>query len=863
MTRFLRSPATGLAALYTGILAVLFLSNSSPEFMQPPPGFDIKEAEPYRESAKMLEYHYIQRAYGSSDVNVDMRLWDAWKSFAHSPQSALLKPFPAAATWRLEGPTNIGGRMRAVAFHPTETNTIYAGGAAGGVWRSTDLGVSWTPLSDFEPRINIGALAIDQSNPEVIYAGTGEPIPGGYGRKNGSPFYDGVGVLRSSDAGEHWTLLPWPANSSAVYRVALHPNSSDTLLVATKDKLWKSTDAGQSWSNSLSGVITDVLYKPGDPATVFAAVGNDYGGSSNGVYVSYTGGSRFSWEKLDVNFAPGDSIGRIVLSISAAAPDRIYAAVALNRNRMPDPDVDFKGMFVSKDAGMTWERKLSAINNGFARGQAYYDLTMLASPSDPDLVFMGGIDMYRSTNGGNGFEKRSRWELRTADPNNPAYVHADQHHIAFKPDDPNVFIVGNDGGVFLSTNKGESWEMRNTGLATTQFYGISYSPSNSDLLYGGTQDNSNMRQATPGQTKWIYVGGGDGGRIAVDPDNSNLMYLCINSTPYRTFDGVNLEPLVNGLQNHRFNWIRPMVLDPSGDRLFTASNNVHRLSPAKDATSWLTITPSQLTSSIITDLEIPEPKPRFMFAATGDGQVYLCENLIALDPEWYSLSEGLPNRWISDLTLGWGSVETAYVALSGYGTGHAYKTSDGGESWFDISGDLPDIPANAIVPSRTDSNAVFLATDIGVWYTINGGTNWKQFGNGLPNVVSYDMKLTPENRLIVGTFGRGIWSTDAVTSISTPVVQPSTIALRANYPNPFGAGIAGVTTLTYDLEQAADVRLQVIDAAGRVVATLAQGRVQAGTHTAQFHAGNLSAGTYLAVLRSGTQSAIRKMVLVR
>jgi photosystem II stability/assembly factor-like uncharacterized protein len=862
MTRLFQSPAVRLAALYAGVFALVFLSQPRPDFLSPQRGFGYETAKPMRDAVHMLEYHYVQRSYGNPGVNIDKKLWDAWEDVARSPQSALMKPFPAAANWKLEGPTNIGGRMRAVAFHPTETSTLYAGGASGGVWRSTNLGVSWTPLSDFEPRINIGALAIDHNDPSVIFAGTGEPVAGSFGRRNGSPFYDGVGVLRSSNGGDDWELLPW-SGSSAVHRIALHPHSSDTLLVATTDNLYKSTDGGQNWSNALSGVITEVMYKPDDPSVVFAAVGSDYGGSANGVYVSYAGGNRFTWERLGENFAPGDSCGRIVMSIPTSDPDRIYAAVAMNRRILPDNDVDFKGVFVSHDAGQTWERKLSAINNGFTRGQAFYDLTIAASPTEPDVVMLGGIDMYRSTNGGDGFSKQSRWELRVFDPNNPAYVHADQHHIAFKPDDPSTFVVGNDGGVFISTDRGDTWEARNEGLATVQFYGMEYAPSNSELLYGGTQDNSNMRQTGPGQTTWLYVGGGDGGRIAVDPDNSSLMYFCMNSTPFRTFDGTTMEPLTNGLAGYRFNWIRPMVLDPSGERLYTASNNVHRLSPAKEANNWLTITPNALTNSIVTDLVMPEPNPRYMYASTGDGKVFACYNLIALDPEWFDVSEGLPGRWITDIHVGWGTLYDLYACVSGYGTGHAFKSTDGGESWTDISGDLPDVPANAIIPSRTDPNTVFLATDLGVWYTTNGGSNWKQFGNGLPNVVSYDMRLTPENRLVVATFGRGMWSTDAVTAIESPQAHPAALTLHGNYPNPFGAGFGDETTLRFSLQSPANITLEVFDAAGRRVATPAAGRHDAGTHAARFDAAQLPAGTYFAVLRSGSQSVTRKMVLLR
>ncbi len=864
MSRVFRSPAAVLTALYTGSIALLFLLNPRPAFFNAPPEFGVDEAKPFRESVEMLRYHYEQRAYGNPGVNIDQRLWDAWQDVAQSPQSALLKPFSTAATWKSEGPTNIGGRMRAVAFHPVETNTIYAGGASGGVWRSTDLGESWTPLTDDQPRMTVGALAIDENNPSTIFAGTGEPVAQYYPRYSGAPTYDGVGVLRSDDGGDNWELLPWPATSSAVHRIALHPESSDTLLVATTNKLYKSTDGGQNWSSTLSGVITDVLYKPDDPSTVYAAVGNDFGSSSNGVYVSHAGGGSWTWEKLETNFAPGDSLGRIVLSIPKSDPDRIYAGAALSRRRMPEGDIDFKGVFISYDAGQTWERKQTAINNGFTRGQAFYDLCIATSPTDPDFVMMGGIDLYRSTNGGDGFSKLTRWELRTIDPDNPAYVHADQHHLAFKPDDPSVIVSANDGGIFISTTSGSGWKDKSEGLVTTQFYSITYAPSNSDLLYGGTQDNSNMRQASPGLTNWSYVGGGDGGRIAVDPDNSSLMYFTINTTPYRTFDGTSLQRVGNGLSGYRVNWVRPLLLDPSGERLYTGSHYMHRLSPAKDAGSWLTISQSALTNtSVVTDLAMPPENPRYMYATTGDGKVYYCFNVLALDPEWINMSEGLPNRWITDINILPGTWNTVYISMSGYGTGHAFKTTDGGESWEDISGDLPDIPANAIIPDPDDPNTIFLATDVNVWYTTNGGENWKQFGNGLPNVVCYDMKLTPENKLVVGTYGRGIWTVDAVTSVGEPEAAPSGIALAANYPNPFGSGAASSTTLRYSLDRADDVQLQVYDASGRMIATLVEGRREAGSHTAAFAASNLPAGTYFAVLRAGSQTLTRKMVLMR
>jgi photosystem II stability/assembly factor-like uncharacterized protein len=858
-----RYPALGLLLFYGLLLAFLVTINPLPGFMTIGEGIPLTESKPYRKSAAMLEYFYLQRSFGSPFVNVDKKLWEAHSHVARSPQSAMYKPFAASNTWKSEGPVNVGGRMRAVVVHPVETNTLYAGGASGGVWKSTNLGEDWQPLTDHQPRLAVGAMAIDKNNPDIIFAGTGEPISSSFGRGNGSAFYDGVGIIRSGDGGQSWDLLPWPSASSAVHRIVLHPESSDTLLVATIDRMFKSTNGGQSWSNVLSGVVTEVMYKPGDPSTVYAAVGSNWGGSTNGVYVSHSGGDRFTWRKLENNFAPGDSCGRIVMAIPEADPNRIYAAVAANRAILPAPDADFNGVFVSKNGGESWERKPGAIPNTFTRGQAYYDLCIAVSPVNPDLVLLGGIDTYRSTNGGNGFAKVSRWELRVTDSRNPAYVHADQHDIIFKPDDANVVIIGNDGGVFISTDAGSNWMERANNLVTTQFYGIAYAPSNPRLLYGGTQDNSNLRQLLPGQTQWLFVGGGDGGRIAVDPDNPDNFYFNMNSTPFRTFDGgAQYEYIGDGLQGHRFNWIRPMVLSADGNRLYTASNRVHYLNAPKTGRQWVALeTVLASGNGIITDIEVVPGQVRRMFTSSSAGDIYHTFYITALDIDWENISGNLPRRWIADIQLDWEDYNTLYVALSGYGTGHAWKTTNLGETWQDISGDLPDIPANAIIPSRTEENTIFLATDLGVWYTTNGGTNWKQFGNGLPNVVAYDMKLTPENTLIVGSYGRGVWTTDVtITSVSPLPVAENAFATLHLAPNPVRDASA---QLTFNLTTAGQVRVNVFDATGRLVSAAVDSRFEAGRHSHRLNTAAMRAGYYFAVLESNGQRVTRKFAVLR
>ena len=819
----------------------------------------------------MLEFYYMQRQYGNPGIDIQRKIFQVYEELRDREQFSVRKP-AYANKWINMGPTNLGGRMRAVVFDPSNTNVIYAGGAMGGVWKSTNGGENWFPLTDDLPALAIGALAIDPDNPNRIFAGTGEPVRQ-FSRASGAPSYNGIGILRSEDAGATWEKLPWPFSSSAVHRIVLHPQSADTMLVATMQNLWKTTNGGQTWLNAQSGVITDVVYKPDNPATVFVAIGNDMGGS-NGIYRSDAGGNRFTFRRLSNNFPAGDSCGRILLAVSPKKPNRLYVAVALNYrlrfSQGADPDADFFMFLVSNDAGETWERKLNAVNPKITNGQAFYDFALAVDPDNPDFVMLGGLTWYRSTNGGNSFMQVT----------NPHVVHVDQHAIAFKPDDTNTIMIGNDGGLYISHSRGATWEAKNSNLVTIQYYTCGYDPTNPERLVGGTQDNGTQRQGSPGSTMWSILNGGDGGYFAIDPKDNRIMYttISVHMAPYRTLNGglnwTRMESGLNGgTDNDRFNWMKPIALHPLDEsRLFMASQYVYRMMQANSATfpSWSIISPDltrrRSSESVISNFTIPATDANRMYTVSGDGKAFISRNVLAVDPNWTDISTGLPNRWLTDVETDWTNPDIAYVTASGFGTGHVFKTTNAGQSWTDISGNFPDIPVNAVVLSRTDADVLFLATDLGVWVTADGGSTWERFGVGLPNVVVYDIALKPDNTLIAGTHGRGMWTASAILGVEDQRPAPATLALEANFPNPFGpASVSGetVTALAYATNQRTDIRLSVYDIRGRLVRELVRGTVEPGKHTALFDGSALPAGTYLAVLDADGVRKVRRMLLLK
>ncbi|MCZ7557341.1 MAG: T9SS type A sorting domain-containing protein [Bacteroidia bacterium] len=817
-------------------------------------------AKGVRKHIPAIEFYYLSRWYGNPGVNVELERYKALQEV----ENRLNKGFDKVTEsniWRSLGPGNIAGRVRAIAFRPDDPNVVFAGGASGGIFKSTNGGQNdWRPVMDFTDAIPVGAIAIDPVNPDIMYAGTGEPTADLY-KVNSGPSFSGVGVFKSTDAGESWTRLPWPQATSAIHRILIDPRNPNVILVASRANMYRSEDGGQNWTRAQGGVITDIEFKPGNPDIVYLAIGKDDGALVNGVYRSTDGGKPFTWTKLSNNFPSNDSLGRIELAVSAANPDLLMAAVV--RKGFYIGNNDFLAMMMSTDGGENWVRQNSNLPSTMTSGQGFYDLCLSIAPTSADTVHVGGLELWRSVNGGSSWTQIS---------SNGSPVHVDQHVLEYSPDNKYLFL-GNDGGVYRSLNKGTTWTPLERTLETIQFYTLAWDPNNADRFYGGVQDHGVFQSSNIDNKEWRIRRGGDGGYVLVDPSNPNILYSRLmiegsgNPVPARSINGgQSWTRLENGFSGDRFNWLTPMMLAPNDrTRMYTATQFVYSAKPVDSGTPTFRAISPDLTarnsiSSVISTIDVSQSSPTTMYVGCGDGTVQYSSNITAADVEWTNITNGLPNRWVSRIKIDRRNPAIAYVVFSGINTPHVYKTTNFGQNWTDISGNLPNVPVNGIVISRDDpDNTLFIGSDIGVWYTRDGGQNWSRFGVGLPNVVVYDVDIDNQNRLIAATFGRGMWIASAVIN-SVPATAPTAFALAQNYPNPFAS--AQGTTIRFTLPEASDVMLTLHDATGRTLRTLHQGRLSGGSHSVSVNTSELRNGVYFYTISDGRQRSMKKMVVL-
>ncbi|OGU71412.1 MAG: hypothetical protein A2V93_00170 [Ignavibacteria bacterium RBG_16_34_14] len=642
-------------------------------------------------------------------------------------------------TWVSLGPTpgyyfaygNISSRIVTGTYHPTDPNIIYVGPANGGVWKSTDGGVNWQPLTDTQPSLAMGAIVIDPASPNIIYAGTGEAT------YSGASYY-GRGLLKSTDAGLTWVHITSGLPSSSYFsRLIIRPNHSNELLAALGTSgLSRSTDFGQSWTTIVGGRCDDVLFSlTGDTAF---AVGSGIGGLRRSV----DGGASFS------TFGTGLSSGtRTHFDYCRSNPSVMYAAVYSGSSVSP---------YKSTDYGANWSLAGSGLSGG---GQAWYDLHCKVNPWNPNLVYIGLIDVFRSTNGGTSF-------TNITNGYQGGNVHVDQHNLFFHPTDQNTFIVTNDGGIWRTTNNGNSFVNLNQNLTLTQFYRIAASPFNPGRILGGTQDNGT--QQTFSTLNWAAAFGGDGGEVCFNPFDSNfILGETQNGGLVRTTNGgTSWNDAVSGIASENVAWVAPIIAHPNNSgEFFVARQRIYR--STNNGGSWTAISGNVNGSSAVRELAISKSNPTIMFAASGT-QVFKSTNGGAV---WTNVTSGLPARTITSVYVHPSNSDAAFLTFSGFGTNKVYKTTNGGTNWVSIHGNLPDSPVNDIFIYTYDAqnpNTYFVATDVGVFLTKDDGSNWTELADGLPNTVILHLDYSSSNQMLrAGTHGRGVY--EAFIDFTVPV----------------------------------------------------------------------------------------------
>jgi uncharacterized protein (TIGR03437 family) len=697
-------------------------------------------------------------------------------------------PFALATdsvNWTAIGPrpTNPGtsatsGRVNAIAIDPRDNNVVYIGAAEGGVWKTTDGGVTWTPLTDNQPSLANGGIAIDPNSPDTLYVGTGE-------ENFAYDSYYGAGILKSTNAGASWTVIPGPfaAARDSVGAIAVSPTNSQLVVCVSRAGGWRSTDAGATWTNVLTGAPgISVVFDPTNGSSVYATLGNISGSSRNGVYHSSDGGA--TWTALTgagATALPTTNVGRIELALAPSAPSTLFVQI---QNVSTD---GLLGIYKSTDAGTTWTRlNTTALASGWGT-QMWYDNTIRVSPRDPNLVWSGGVNLFRSLDGG------ITWAQVPATDATGATIHVDHHNLAFTLDGAKLYI-GNDGGVYSTTDVSgtrPAWSDLNATLGITQFYpGFQMDTFASATSVGGTQDNST--QWFDGNGHWTTVTCGDGGYTAIDPAAPAVAYsACQNISVGRTTSlGASSLwlPVVYGIdQSDDHQFISPMVMDPS------APQNLYfgtfRVWQTRDSGGmWSAISPDLTnvargngSSPTIKTVVVAPSDSNTVYAGTTNSHLAVTTNaLLGANATWVDRSPGAL-RTITKIVVDPLNAATAYATYSGFPSatdlqGHVFKTTNAGATWTDISGNLPPIPVNDLVVDADVPDTLYIGTDAGVMVTTDGGNTWSSLGNGLPKVVVHALALQRRGRVLrAATHGRSVW--EIAVPLSAPSLQPQVDSL--------------------------------------------------------------------------------------
>ncbi|MGH1365591.1 MAG: FlgD immunoglobulin-like domain containing protein [Calditrichia bacterium] len=780
--------------------------------------------------------------------------------------------------WNDIGPKNLGGRTLTVALNPQNPSTVYAGSASGGLWRSYSEGRgvdAWEYVSTGFPTLAVSSITFAPGDSSTMYLGTGEVYNysaagtgAAYRSTRGSY---GIGILKSTDGGATWAKsLDWSYNQQhGVWAIKVNPLNPNTVWAATTEGVYKSTDAGTNWNHVLDVIMaTDLQISPVDTNIVFAGCGN-FASIGHGVYRSTDSGTN--WDKLSEGL-PATFNGKILLDMTnLPLGNTLYASIG---NGFSFSD-GFSWLCSSVDNGENWTIETTL---DYSKWQGWYSHDVAVNPTNPQEVFTVGIEIYKSTNGGSNLAIKSTngtfsGRVPPEGPEGPAtYSHPDHHEVVYHPTDSNILYFANDGGVFRTIDGGETFESCNGGLQTSQFYGgFSSAVTDSQRAIGGFQDNSTA--IYDGQDAWLVrLIGGDGGWAAIDQTNAQVMY---GSSQF-----LNVSKSTNGGQfffnvgvpgnNNPTVFIAPFVLAPQNPQIIYAARNIVYQSE-DGGSSWnslnnglpidgnpvLAMDVSASNSDVVYVATVPFNRARGVHRTLDGGNT------------WTEITGNLPDRFPGDIAIDPTDPATVYITFSGFGTDHVYKSNDSGSSWTAIGQVLPDVPTSAVIVDPLYPEHVYVGNDIGVFASTDGGITWSDYSDALPDAVMvFDLAISPLNRkLRIGTHGNGAYERPLIDGSVGVEPSPSNVTeaftLYQNYPNPFNPE----TTIAFELSQREAVTLRIFNSLGQEVRTLIENNVRnAGRHEVSWNGRNnsgerVASGVYLYQLKAGSAATSRRMIL--
>lgn len=666
-------------------------------------------------------------------------------------------PTSTTASWIALGPfgsaTNTGaGRLQCVRFMPGSPTTIFCGAAAGGLWKSTDNGATWTTNTDQLASLGVADIAIDPTNTNLMYIATGDLDGSGTGFSFGDT--KSTGVLKSTDGGATWntTSLSWTTSQQRfIAKLLINPINTGEIFAFTSVGIYRTRDAATTWTLVQGGNYKDAEYKPGDTTTIYAANGATLQRSTNG-------GQSFS----NTTF-PSSGLNRIAIAVTAADPNYVYVLGSKSSNSC------FGGLWQSTNSATSFSLMSSTPNvldgtatgSSTSAGQGWYDLAIGASPTNKNEITVGGVNTWKSTNGG------STWTLNTCWNNavcgsGPAYNHADQHDIVYQNGTTNYLC--NDGGLGRTTNSGVSYSTINGSMNISEPYFLGCSATSASLIVAGLQDNGTVLW---NGTTWNRIYSGDGMDCFIDWNNNNVIVASYVNGAFAksTNGGASWSNIVTGLTGTG-NWVAPIVQDPNTASIFYCGYQEVFRSP-NQGNSW-----TQLgTLGGSGDVMVIEPCPsntNVMYVARAT-QLFKTTNG---GTTWTNITGTLPvgSAQIKDIAVDNTDENKVYITFSGYvANTKVYYSIDGGSTWTNYSTGLPNIPADCIIFTKNSPGAIYVGTDVGVYYRELSMSSFIPYYTGLPNVWVNDLQIYyPTRKLRAATFGRGIWETDLYLNVAPP-----------------------------------------------------------------------------------------------
>ena len=792
----------------------------------------------FKPYARQLDFG-LERSFGNDIFKADAQFIE-WEKIRSNKTHLKTN---AQANWISKGPINTpinlsngkkrgNGRINCIAFDPNDEDVIWIGSPAGGLWKSIDGGDSWNTGTDNLPVIGVSSIAIDPTNTQNMLIATGDAYA--------SDTYS-IGILKSTDAGNTWSTTSLSYNISdekTINKVIINPNNPDSIYAATNSNIMISTDAGSNWTaiGAPAGRWRDIEFKPGTPSTIYAA--KQSSGGSN-VYKSIDGGTN--WSIINNGVASGSKY-RPLIAVTADNPEVIYALYSA-------VDYGFHGLYKSSDSGNNWVLQSNSPNilgretdgSGIG-GQAWYDLSLGVAPNNENLVYVGGINIWKSDNGG------LIWDIdaNSGNGSNYSYMHVDQHAFEFNPLN-NIAYAGNDGGFYKYMQSLNKWIDISDGLEISQFYNLGLSRSNANRLVAGAQDNGTEMLTN---STWDAIMGGDGMECTIDHYDDEIIYAEYQYGGLRkTYNGGNdwnnIKPV-----SYEGGWNTPYKIHPNNNNLSVAGyDEVYRSQTA--GAIWDSISYNVSSGQSIRSIALAASDENYVYAGTYT-RLKVTKDAGA---NWINIKPGLPNYNITDITVSNSNADQIWVTFSGYAAAHKVYTSiNGGLDWINITENgLPNLPVNCIIYQAGTNDDLYVGTDVGVYYKNNTMTDWTPYLNGMPNVIVKELEIHYGSGTIsAATFGRGIWQSPVNTiSVSSHEEFPGQFKI---YPNPAKDKIT-INTNNYLIN---DLIARIYFVTGQLIL---ESQITNSSHI--INTANLAKGCYIIEIRNKNGFSKREKLIIK